>query len=86
MNKFIGDSGHHYDLNGRQIRHVVSAALSSVRYGCSIGEGGGRLTEDHLRKVCEMTRAFQAKLKDHAMQQRYNNEAMGGYGGYSRMG
>lgn len=81
INKFIDDTGHHYGLNGRQIRNVVSAALAAARRENEEKIGDGRLTETHLRKVCEMTRDFQEQLKDHAMQQRYQNEARG-FGGY----
>ena len=84
INKFIDDTGHHYGLNGRQIRNVVSAALAAARRENEEKLGDGRLTETHLRKVCEMTRDFQEQLKDHAMHQRYNNEAMGNYRGYGR--
>lgn len=78
INRFIENTGHHYGLNGRQIRNVVSAALASAKHDEYKGRGDGRLTEETLRKVCEMTRDFQEQLKDHAMAQRHNNEAMGG--------
>jgi len=84
IDAFIDNTGHHYDLNGRQIRNVVAAALAAARHARH-GDGRGedlRLTEYHLRRVCEMTRDFQEQLKDHSSRQRFLNEASGGYGGY----
>jgi SpoVK/Ycf46/Vps4 family AAA+-type ATPase len=81
---FIESYGHHYNLNGRQIRNVVSAALAVARHQAleSVSgrpRGDGRLTSMHLKEVCEMTRDFQEQLKDNTRMQRYNNEVMGPY-------
>jgi SpoVK/Ycf46/Vps4 family AAA+-type ATPase len=82
IDDFIESFGHHYNLNGRQIRNVVSAALAAARHDASEpGENGktkgdGRLTFRHLKEVCEMTREFQEQLKENTRQQRYNNEVM----------
>lgn len=35
----------------------------------------GRMTADHLRAVCELTREFQEQLKEESKDQRYANEA-----------
>ncbi|KAK3319660.1 putative 26S protease regulatory subunit [Cercophora scortea] len=81
IDKFINSFGNHYGLNGRQIRNVVSAALAAARHEASNPVRGeppkdGRLTFEHLKAVCEMTRAFQEQLKENTRQQRYINEAM----------
>ena len=81
INEFIDSFGHHYGLNGRQIRNVVSAALAAARHEASHPEKGmpvcdGRMTFKHLKEVCEMTRDFQEQLKENTRQQRYNNEVM----------
>lgn len=88
INEFINSFGHHYGLNGRQIRNVVSAAQACARHEFenpgsfpsvfhSDGrKGDGRLTFKHLRAVCEMTRDFQEQLKEDTMTQRLNNEVM----------
>jgi SpoVK/Ycf46/Vps4 family AAA+-type ATPase len=80
IDTFIHDFGDHYGLNGRQIRNVVSAALAAARHDAQNtvrgkARGDGRLTYQHLKAVCDMTRAFQDQLKENTMQQRYNNEA-----------
>jgi SpoVK/Ycf46/Vps4 family AAA+-type ATPase len=81
IDNFIGNYGHQYGLNGRQIRNVVSGALASARSAATkIGENGrrkgnGRLSFKHLKEVCEMTRQFENQLKENTMAQRYNNEA-----------
>ncbi|KAK3690381.1 putative 26S protease regulatory subunit [Podospora appendiculata] len=81
IDSFINSFGNHYGLNGRQIRNVVSAALAAARHEASNPVSGepvkdGRLTFEHLKAVCEMTRAFQEQLKENTRQQRYINEAM----------
>lgn len=81
IDEFIGSFGHHYGLNGRQIRNVVSAALAAARHEAlnpkkGTPKGEGRMTFKHLKAVCEMTRDFQEQLKENTRQQRYNNEAM----------
>lgn len=81
IDDFIQDFGHHYNLNGRQIRNVVSAALAAARHeavATTTGKpkGDGRMTYKHLKSVCEMTRDFQEQLKENTRQQRYNNEVM----------
>lgn len=78
---FIDMFGHHYGLNGRQIRNVVSAALAAARHEASDTRSGtptgdGRMAIEHLKSVCEMTRDFQEQLKENTRQQRYNNEVM----------
>lgn len=81
IDDFIESFGHHYNLNGRQIRNVVSAALAAARHEADAGvngkpKGDGRMTFKHLKSVCEMTRDFQEQLKENTRQQRYNNEVM----------
>ena len=81
INDFIDSFGHHYGLNGRQIRNVVSAALAAARHEAAHPVKGkpvcdGRMTFKHLKEVCEMTRDFQEQLKENTRQQRYNNEVM----------
>ncbi|KAK4446488.1 transitional endoplasmic reticulum ATPase 1 [Podospora aff. communis PSN243] len=76
IDDFIESFGHHYNLNGRQIRNVVSAALAAARHEAKAGGKDGRMTFKHLKSVCEMTRDFQEQLKENTRQQRYNNEAM----------
>ena len=58
IDRFIRNTGHHYGLNGRQIRNVVSAAVASARHENMKGEGDGRLTEEHLMKVCEVRERY----------------------------
>lgn len=82
IDDFIDNFGHHYNLNGRQIRNVVSAALANARHESSAKgadgkpRGDGRINFKHLKEVCEMTRDFQEQLKENTRQQRYNNEVM----------
>lgn len=79
IENFVDEYGHHYGLNGRQIRNVVSAALASARQKKLKGVGNGKLDEFHLKEVCEMTMEFQEQLKRQFMMQRANNEADGRY-------
>ncbi|KAH8589629.1 P-loop containing nucleoside triphosphate hydrolase protein [Bisporella sp. PMI_857] len=80
IDHFIDEKGHHYGLNGRQIRNTVSSALALAQHEATLGEGDGRLTVLHLRKLCEMTRDFREELSNHSLAQRYNMEGFGGYG------
>lgn len=82
IDEFIESFGHHYQLNGRQIRNVVSAALAAARHEATEAgpdgkpRGDGRMTFKHLKAVCDLTRDFQEQLKENTRQQRYNNEVM----------
>ncbi|RFU26079.1 hypothetical protein B7463_g10249, partial [Scytalidium lignicola] len=80
IDEFIGSTGHHYGLNGRQIQNVVSLALALARQECRLGKGDGQLTEGHIRMLCKMTREFWERLNDRPLAQRYNDEleAFGG--------
>ncbi|KAI1840596.1 hypothetical protein JX266_013200 [Neoarthrinium moseri] len=92
IDHFVSSYGHHYGLNGRQIRNVVYAALAAARHEMDHpekaphryppGRPDGRLTADHLKEVCDMTRQFQEQLKENTMQQRYANEVPGRSSGY----
>ncbi|RYP22908.1 hypothetical protein DL767_008956 [Monosporascus sp. MG133] len=82
---FVDEYGHHYGLNGRQIRNVVSAALASARQKKTQGIGNGKLDEEHLKEVCEMTREFQEQLKRQFMMQRANNEVDTRFHSYGAM-
>ncbi|RYP48369.1 hypothetical protein DL768_005738 [Monosporascus sp. mg162] len=85
IERFVDEYGHHYGLNGRQIRNVVSAALASARQKKTEGIGNGKLDEEHLKEVCEMTREFQEQLKRQFMMQRANNEVDTRFHSYGAM-
>ncbi len=75
IKEFIKEWGSEYKLNGRQIRNVVSAALSVARSLAKEGDGDSRLTEDHLKQVLRVTKDFQEQLEDITREQRNSNEA-----------
>ncbi|KAK3984333.1 transitional endoplasmic reticulum ATPase 1 [Cladorrhinum sp. PSN332] len=76
LDDFIDVYGSYYELNGRQIRNVVAAALAAARH--RKGRNSGKITIGDLRSVCDMTRQFQEQLKDITSQQRTLNEAGAG--------
>lgn len=68
---WISETGSDYQLNGRQIRNVVSTA-----HALACSEGNGRcITRDHFKQVTALTKEFQAQLEKLTMQRRGDNEA-----------
>lgn len=72
---FIDEWGSEYKLNGRQIRNVMSSALSLARSLAKERDGDGRLTERHLKQVLTITKDFQEQLESITMDTRNANEA-----------
>jgi len=74
---FIEEWGGEYKLNGRQIRNVMSSALSLARSEANLKghDGDGRLTAKHLKQVLNITKDFQEQLDSITMDQRTANEA-----------
>jgi AAA+ superfamily predicted ATPase len=67
---WIKEDGSDYDLNGRQIRNVVSSAQALAR-----SEGKGKQVEKrHIRKVMAVTKEFQLQLEPLTRLIRENNE------------
>ena len=59
------------DLNGRQIRNIVSAALALARNA----KDDDRVTKDHLKKVMKVSRDFTNDLARTTKSARDANEA-----------
>lgn len=51
-----------------------SSGGSSGGYTAVPRRRDGKMTADHLKAVCELTREFQEQLKENSKDQRYNNE------------
>ncbi|KAI1337337.1 hypothetical protein F5Y15DRAFT_418099 [Xylariaceae sp. FL0016] len=75
IEKFIQMYGHHYELNGRQIRNIVAASLALAQQEKAKKLGDGKLASVHLSKVCEITKNFQDQLRQHHLMMRVANEA-----------
>ncbi|KAL9118249.1 MAG: hypothetical protein Q9187_005205 [Circinaria calcarea] len=73
--EFIDEYGSENKLNGRQIRNVVSSALSLARSKANETDGDGRLNVTHLKTVLAITKDFQEQLESITMDQRLQNEA-----------
>lgn len=73
--EYIKEYGSDYKLNGRQIRNVVSSALSLARSQAKGNDGDERLTVKHLKSVLMITKDFQEQLESITMDQRSFNEA-----------
>ncbi len=82
INRFIENTGHHYGLNGRQIRNVVSAALASAKHDEYKGRGDGRLTEEDaeegVRDDARLPGAAQGPRHGPAPQQRGHGRELSG--------
>lgn len=78
INYFIKKYAQYFNLNGRQIRNVVSSAVATARHKYQTGTGDGKLTVKELEDVLEMTKAFQDDLKEHVRTIRGANEVAGG--------
>ncbi|KAH8885985.1 P-loop containing nucleoside triphosphate hydrolase protein [Thozetella sp. PMI_491] len=77
IDSFIEIMGSSYRFNGRQIRNVVAGALAAAQNELESKKLGadGRLTQKHLKLLCEMTRTFQEQLREYTTMQRVNREA-----------
>lgn len=73
--EYIDEYGSDNKLNGRQIRNVVSSALSLARSLARRGDGDGKLDTKHLKSVLGITEDFQEQLESITMDQRSTNEA-----------
>lgn len=76
--EYVNEYGSDYKLNGRQIRNVVSSALSLARSTAKERNGDDRLTVDHLKEVLYVTRDFQEQLEEITTHSRHLNEASKG--------
>ncbi|MCJ1417781.1 hypothetical protein MMC32_004126 [Xylographa parallela] len=75
ITEFINNYGCEAKLNGRQIRNVVSSALSLARSTAKSDGGDPRLTVTHLRQVLSITKDFQEQLESITRSVRAENEA-----------
>lgn len=77
VTEYIEEYGSEYELNGRQIRNVVSSALSLARSQARDpkSDGDDRMTVKHLKTVLLITKDFQKQLESITMEQRSVNEA-----------
>ena len=73
--EFIDEYGSEHKLNGRQIRNVVSSALSLARSKAKETDGDGRLDVNHLKTVLGITKDFQEQLEAITNDARAQNEA-----------
>ena len=73
--EFVREYGSEYKLNGRQIRNIVSSALSLARYEGKKRDGDERLNISHLKKVLTVTKDFQEQLESITNKARSLNEA-----------
>jgi len=73
IKEWIKETGSDYQLNGRQIRNVVSTA-----HALACSEGNGRyITRDHLKRVTALTKEFQSQLEKLTIARRGDNEVTG---------
>ena len=72
---FIEEYGSEHKLNGRQIRNVVSSALSLARSMGKESDGDERLDIKHLKQVLSITKDFQEQLESITNEARGINEA-----------
>ena len=74
---YIDEYGCEYKLNGRQIRNVVSSALSLARSEAKQpgSDGDDRLTEKRLKEVMIITKDFVEQLDVITKEARAANEA-----------
>jgi AAA+ superfamily predicted ATPase len=68
MKEWIRESGSAYELNGRQIRNVVSSAWALAH------SRGEKLSHEHLKRAIDITRKFQKQLEPLTVRVRGQNE------------
>jgi AAA+ superfamily predicted ATPase len=68
--EYIKEYGSEADLNGRQIRNIVTSALSLAR----VNKKDELLTEKHLKEVLNVTKEFQKQLDSITIEARSTNE------------
>ena len=73
--EYVKEYGTDYRFNGRQIRNVVSSALSLARNEGKNGDGDERLDIRHLKTVLNVTKDFQEQLESVTTEARSMNEA-----------
>ncbi|MCJ1252166.1 hypothetical protein MMC30_009405 [Trapelia coarctata] len=76
ITEYINEYGSEYKLNGRQIRNVVSSALSLARSTAKNNGGDDRLSRQHLKDVLGITKDFQEQLESITRDSRAANEAI----------
>lgn len=69
---YVETYGSETDPNGRQIRNIVSSALSLARNSKT---GDDRMTKKHLKDVLDITKDFQKQLEKTTLETRASNEA-----------
>lgn len=77
INEFVSEYGCEYKLNGRQIRNVVSSALSLARSTAKSNDGDNRLTVKDLKTVLAITKDFQEQLESITNLRRGEDEVKG---------
>lgn len=75
ITEYVEEYGCEFKLNGRQIRNVVSSALSLARSTAKENEGDSRLSVRHLKRVWSVTKDFQEQLEVITTESRFANEA-----------
>ena len=76
--EFVEEYGSEHKLNGRQIRNVVSSALSLARNEGKNNDGDERLDIKYLKTVLNITKDFQEQLESVTNEARSANEATRG--------
>lgn len=74
ITEYVKEYGSEYKLNGRQIRNVVSSALSLARSNAKENGGDSRLSINHLKQVLSVTKDFQEQLEAITNESRFANE------------
>lgn len=75
ITEYVMEYGCDFKLNGRQIRNVVSSALSLARSTAKENNGDPRLSVRHLKQVLSVTKDFQEQLEAITRDSRFANEA-----------
>jgi SpoVK/Ycf46/Vps4 family AAA+-type ATPase len=70
IDDWVNEYGVEHELNGRQIRNLVSAALALARNE----EGDQRVTDKHLKKVAKVVNDFIKELQSTVTNSRMSNE------------
>lgn len=71
IDEWIEEAGSEAELNGRQIRNIVSAALALARSD----KGDGRVSKEHLKQVVRVSKEFATDLARTTKSARDQNEA-----------
>lgn len=75
---YVKDWNEDNKLNGRQIRNVISAALSLARSRAKSDGGHAAMTREDLKTVLRITKDFEKQLESRTMDARRENEVKRG--------